>query len=95
MPPYLLGETPWAGDRESAGLLFAWLGHAWSQASYADVPVDCIYPLALHMQGIWAATRGRGLADRTAVGPAAGAPGRGGRGARGSARLTRRLRRRT
>jgi crotonobetainyl-CoA:carnitine CoA-transferase CaiB-like acyl-CoA transferase len=56
MPPYLLGETPWAGDRESAGLLFAWLGHAWSQASYADAPVDCIYPLALHMQGIWAAT---------------------------------------
>jgi crotonobetainyl-CoA:carnitine CoA-transferase CaiB-like acyl-CoA transferase len=56
MPPYLLGETPWAGDRESADLLFAWLGHAWSQASYADVPVDCIYPLALYMQGIWAAT---------------------------------------
>ena len=56
MPPYLLGETPWAGGRESAGLLFAWLGHAWSQSSYADVPVDCLYPVALHMQGIWAAT---------------------------------------
>ena len=55
MPPYLLGETPWAGEDESAGLLFAWLGHAWSQASYDDVPVDCIYPLALYMQGIWAA----------------------------------------
>jgi len=62
MPPYLLGETPWAGGPgaaggpESAGLLFAWLGHAWSQSSYADVPVDCLYPVALHMQGIWAAT---------------------------------------
>jgi crotonobetainyl-CoA:carnitine CoA-transferase CaiB-like acyl-CoA transferase len=56
MPPYLLGETPWAGDQESAGLLFAWLGHAWNQASYADVPVDCLYPVALYMQGIWAAT---------------------------------------
>jgi crotonobetainyl-CoA:carnitine CoA-transferase CaiB-like acyl-CoA transferase len=56
LPPYLLGETPWAGGRESAGLLFAWLGHAWSQSSYADVPVDCVYPVALHMQGIWAAT---------------------------------------
>jgi crotonobetainyl-CoA:carnitine CoA-transferase CaiB-like acyl-CoA transferase len=56
MPPYLLGETPWAGERESAGLLFAWLGHAWNQASYTDLPVDCLYPVALYMQGIWAAT---------------------------------------
>jgi crotonobetainyl-CoA:carnitine CoA-transferase CaiB-like acyl-CoA transferase len=56
MPPYLLGKTPWAGGRESAGLLFAWLGHAWNQGSYDDVPVDCLYPVALHMQGIWAAT---------------------------------------
>ena len=40
MPPYLLGETPWAGEQESGGLLFAWLGHAWSQASYDDVPVE-------------------------------------------------------
>jgi crotonobetainyl-CoA:carnitine CoA-transferase CaiB-like acyl-CoA transferase len=56
MPPYLLGETPWAGGKESAGLLFAWLGHAWSQSSYEDVPVDCIYPLGLYMQAIWAAT---------------------------------------
>jgi crotonobetainyl-CoA:carnitine CoA-transferase CaiB-like acyl-CoA transferase len=56
MPPYLLGETPWTGGAESAGLLFAWLGHAWSQSSYSDVPVDCTYPLSLYMQGIWAAT---------------------------------------
>lgn len=56
MPPYLLEETPWPGGQESAGLLFAWLGHAWNQSSYADAPVDCLFPLALHMQGIWAAT---------------------------------------
>ncbi|HEY3979955.1 MAG TPA: CoA transferase [Streptosporangiaceae bacterium] len=61
MPPYLLGETPWAGPgraggAESAGLLFAWAGHAWNQASYDDVPVDCVFPVALIMQGIWAAT---------------------------------------
>ena len=56
MPPYLLDETPWPGGQESAGLLFAWLGHAWNQSSYEDVPVDCLFPLALHMQGIWAAT---------------------------------------
>ncbi|MDQ2876755.1 MAG: CoA transferase, partial [Actinomycetota bacterium] len=61
MPPYLLGETPWAEAAaagpggESAGLLFAWLGHAWNQSSYADVPVDCVFPVALIMQGIWAA----------------------------------------
>jgi crotonobetainyl-CoA:carnitine CoA-transferase CaiB-like acyl-CoA transferase len=61
MPPYLLEETPWPGDRESAGLLFAWLGHAWNQSSYADVPVDCLFPLALHMQGIWAAIVAVGL----------------------------------
>jgi crotonobetainyl-CoA:carnitine CoA-transferase CaiB-like acyl-CoA transferase len=56
MPPYLLGETPWGPERESAGLVHAWLGHAWSQASYEDVPVDSVFPLALYMQGIWAAT---------------------------------------
>ena len=55
MPPYLLDETPWPGGEESAGLLFAWLGHAWNQSSYDDVPVDCLFPLALYMQGIWAA----------------------------------------
>src|SRR5580700_2559798 len=50
MPPYLLEEAPWPGGQESAGLLFAWLGHAWNQSSQEDVPVDCLFPLALHMQ---------------------------------------------
>ncbi len=82
MPPYLLGETPWAGEQESGGLLFAWLGHAWSQSSYDDVPVDCLYPLALYMQGIWGATlavallagqqRGRDLAPVAVAGGAHG-----------------------
>ncbi|HEY6480871.1 MAG TPA: CoA transferase, partial [Streptosporangiaceae bacterium] len=61
MPPYLLDETPWPGGRESAGLLFADLAHAWNQSSYADVPVDCLFPLALHMQAIWAAIVAVGL----------------------------------
>lgn len=83
MPPYLLEETPWPGDRESAGLLLAWLGHAWNQSSDADVPVDCLFPLALHMQGIWAAIvavalltgrqRGLALAPLAVAGGAHGA----------------------
>jgi crotonobetainyl-CoA:carnitine CoA-transferase CaiB-like acyl-CoA transferase len=56
MPAYLLGETPWAAEQESAGLVHAWLGHAWSQASHDDVPVECLFLLACCMQGIWAAT---------------------------------------
>jgi len=83
MPPYLLEETPWPGHQESAGLLYAWLGHAWNQSSYADVPVDCVFPLALHMQGIWAAIvavalligrqRGLALAPLAVAGGAHGA----------------------
>jgi crotonobetainyl-CoA:carnitine CoA-transferase CaiB-like acyl-CoA transferase len=68
MPPYLLGETPWTGGRESGGLLFAWLGHAWSQSSYDDVPVDCLYPVALYMQAIWAATTAVALLAGRAAG---------------------------
>jgi crotonobetainyl-CoA:carnitine CoA-transferase CaiB-like acyl-CoA transferase len=68
MPPYVLGHTPWAGGGESAGMLFSWLGQAWSQASYDDVPVDCLYPLALYMQGVWSAT----VAVATLVGSRAG-----------------------
>jgi crotonobetainyl-CoA:carnitine CoA-transferase CaiB-like acyl-CoA transferase len=83
MPPYLLGETPWAAERSSAGLLHAWLGTAWNQASYDDVPVEISYPLALYMQGIWAATtvvalwvgaqRGRASGGLGVVGGAHGA----------------------
>ncbi len=83
MPPYLLEETPWPGGRESADLLLAWLGHAWNQSSCADVPVDCLFPLALHMQGIWAAIvavalltgrqRGLALAPLAVAGGAHGA----------------------
>jgi crotonobetainyl-CoA:carnitine CoA-transferase CaiB-like acyl-CoA transferase len=93
MPPYLLGETPWTGPDgpsggdgtggESAGLLFAWLGHAWNQASYDNVPVDCVFPVALVMQGIWAATtavallagrqRGQAVAPLAVAGGAHGA----------------------
>jgi crotonobetainyl-CoA:carnitine CoA-transferase CaiB-like acyl-CoA transferase len=54
--PYLLGATPWATEKESASLLYAALGHAWNQGSYDDVPVDCVYPIPLYVQGLWAAT---------------------------------------
>jgi crotonobetainyl-CoA:carnitine CoA-transferase CaiB-like acyl-CoA transferase len=56
LPPYVLGHTPWAGGEASAGLLFAGLGQGWSQASWDDRPVDCLFQLSLHMQGVWAAT---------------------------------------
>jgi len=73
MPPYVFGHTPWTGGGESAGLLSAWLGHAWNQSSYADVPVDCLHPLPLYMQGIWAATAAvaalTGRQDGRAVAP--------------------------
>ncbi len=66
--PYLLGHTPWTAEKESASLLYATLGHAWNQGSYEGVPVDCVYPVPLYVQGLWAATvavaalvgRGRG-----------------------------------
>ena len=56
LTPYLLGDTPWAAERESASLLYAALGHAWNQGSYEDAPVDCVYPIPLYVQGLWAAT---------------------------------------
>ena len=78
LPPYLLDETPWAGPAgglggaESAGLLFAWAGHAWSQASYDDVPVDCVFPVALIMQGIWGAINAVALLAGRQLGRAVG-----------------------
>ena len=68
LPPYLLGHTPWVVEREADGLLNAYLGHAWNQASYGNVPVDCIYPLSLYLQGSWAAT----IAVAGLLGPAKG-----------------------
>ena len=56
LSPYLLGETPWAAEKESASLLYAALGHAWNQGSYDGSPVDCVYPVPLYVQGLWAAT---------------------------------------
>ncbi|HZD66437.1 MAG TPA: CoA transferase, partial [Acidimicrobiales bacterium] len=83
LPPYLLGETPWVGGGESAGLLLAHLGHAWAQASHEDRPVDCVHPVPLYLQGLWAATvavaavlariQGRPTWDLVAVGGAHGA----------------------
>jgi crotonobetainyl-CoA:carnitine CoA-transferase CaiB-like acyl-CoA transferase len=58
LSPYLLGETPWTGEKESASLLYAALGHAWNQGSYDGAPVDCVYPVPLYVQGLWAATVG-------------------------------------
>ena len=57
MPPYLGidGSTPWVGAGESAELLSAATGIAYSQASDDDVPVDLVYPHVLYLQGIWAA----------------------------------------
>jgi crotonobetainyl-CoA:carnitine CoA-transferase CaiB-like acyl-CoA transferase len=82
MPPYLLDETPWLAGADPAGPLFAWLGHAWGQSSYDDVPVDCLFPLVPYLQGIWAAAvaaaliagrrRGRRPGRATVVGGAHG-----------------------
>jgi crotonobetainyl-CoA:carnitine CoA-transferase CaiB-like acyl-CoA transferase len=56
MPPYLgPGDAPWAGGGESAELLSAALGISMRQSSFADGPVDPVYPHLLYEQGLWAA----------------------------------------
>ena len=56
MPPYLEpGDAPWAGGGESAELLSAALGISMRQSSFADGPVDPVYPHLLYEQGLWAA----------------------------------------
>jgi len=56
MPPYLgAGDAPWAGGGESAELLSAALGISMRQSSFADGPVDPVYPHLLYEQGLWAA----------------------------------------
>lgn len=55
VPPY--GHTtPWAGGRESHGLLAAATGVALRQSSGHDGPIEIIYPHVLYAQGAWAAT---------------------------------------
>ena len=54
MPPYLgPGDAPWAGGGESAELLSAALGISMRQSSFADGPVDPVYPHLLYEQGLW------------------------------------------
>jgi crotonobetainyl-CoA:carnitine CoA-transferase CaiB-like acyl-CoA transferase len=56
MPPYLgPGDAPWAGGGESGELLSAALGISMRQSSFADGPVDPVYPHLLYEQGLWAA----------------------------------------
>jgi crotonobetainyl-CoA:carnitine CoA-transferase CaiB-like acyl-CoA transferase len=50
-----LGETPWAGGEESAGLLWALVGMALRQSSFDGGPIDPAFPYVLYLQGAWAA----------------------------------------
>src|ERR1039457_2913391 len=54
VPPFL-GETPWAGGAESAGLLWALVGMALRQSSFDGGPIDPAFPYVLYLQGAWAA----------------------------------------
>jgi crotonobetainyl-CoA:carnitine CoA-transferase CaiB-like acyl-CoA transferase len=54
IPPYL-DTAPWAGGRESNGLLSAAMGGSLRQSSHDGGPVDPVYPHVLYMQAIWAA----------------------------------------
>ena len=53
-PPFL-GVKRWAGDRESDGLISAWMGIAQRQSSFDGGPIDSICPIATTLQGVWAA----------------------------------------
>jgi crotonobetainyl-CoA:carnitine CoA-transferase CaiB-like acyl-CoA transferase len=55
MPPYMPTHTPWAGGGESHGLLTALAGTARRQSSFAGGPIDLVFPIALYVQGQWAA----------------------------------------
>jgi crotonobetainyl-CoA:carnitine CoA-transferase CaiB-like acyl-CoA transferase len=54
-PPYIPAETPWPGGAESHGLLAALAGPACRQSSFDGGPIDLVYPIALYLQGQWAA----------------------------------------
>jgi crotonobetainyl-CoA:carnitine CoA-transferase CaiB-like acyl-CoA transferase len=58
MPPYLPGETPWAGGRESHGLLSAIAGPSCRQSSFDGDPIELVYPVALYQQAMWGAACG-------------------------------------
>jgi crotonobetainyl-CoA:carnitine CoA-transferase CaiB-like acyl-CoA transferase len=53
-PPFL-DHVPWAGGRESAGLLHAYTALALRQSSFDGGPVDPAFPYVLYIQGVWAA----------------------------------------
>jgi crotonobetainyl-CoA:carnitine CoA-transferase CaiB-like acyl-CoA transferase len=55
LPPYTDRGTPWAGGRPSHGLLAAATGVARRQSSFSGGPVELIYPILHHTQGIWGA----------------------------------------
>jgi crotonobetainyl-CoA:carnitine CoA-transferase CaiB-like acyl-CoA transferase len=53
-PPFL-DKTPWAGGRESMGLLHAYTGLALRQSSFDGGPVDPAFGYVLYAQAVWAA----------------------------------------
>jgi crotonobetainyl-CoA:carnitine CoA-transferase CaiB-like acyl-CoA transferase len=53
-PPFL-GQAPWAGGRESMGLLHAYTGLALRQSSFDGGPVDPAFAYVLYAQAVWAA----------------------------------------
>jgi crotonobetainyl-CoA:carnitine CoA-transferase CaiB-like acyl-CoA transferase len=55
MPPYLPGQTPWAGGAESHELLAAIGGLSSRQSSFDGGPIHLVYPFALYEQGVWGA----------------------------------------
>ncbi len=84
MPPYLLDETPWPGGRGIGGPAVRLARSRVEPVVVRRRPVDCLFPLALYMQGIWAAIvavalltgrqRGLALAPLAVAGGAHGAP---------------------
>lgn len=56
LPAWLDSLTPWAGGRESHGLLAASGGLGMRQSSTDGGPVEPISPYILYIQGLWAAT---------------------------------------
>jgi crotonobetainyl-CoA:carnitine CoA-transferase CaiB-like acyl-CoA transferase len=53
--PAFLDSVPWAGGRESMGLLHAYTGLALRQSSFDGGPVDPAFGYVLYVQAVWAA----------------------------------------